>query len=577
MDNTAKKTACRSELAEKTGFDIPVAFAEKGEAGKTAGQGGVGTGAESSWLGKRIAAYARVSTLAQEKEETVQSQLDAIRVFARGRGVGISGDDEFLDEGYSGSGIIRPGLDRLRDGVASGDYEIVLVYDPDRLARNYVYQMIVLEEFEKHGCELVFVRRPIGQSPDERLLLQMQGVISEYERAKIHERTRRGRLHKMKCGVLVTGRKTFGYRYVPRHGDIPARYERVEGEAGYVRDIFKWYTGERISMRQIAARLNSAGVSTVRGLRWRSSSIHYMLRNTMYTGTGHGHKVECVLPAEKPLETIYRKYAKTGKKARPKDEWLPFSCPAIIDDEMFELAQQRLEHNRNMSSRRTVGEYLLRGIVSCPHCGKNMKSEGRSMKYICKNTRKSSAADMGMDVCGNNSRFPVDKLDELVWKEVVKILKKPANLRDSFRSLGGEIHPQASGSIGTLEEKKKKAEESMRRINALFIRGILSEEEHARQHGVFKDKLHQTLLHLDKLKDDRMEKEEVELMLGNFNRFSNSVKSQIGNADFSERRSIVEQMVKKVFIGKKDVTIEFATPLLKCSLRPVNHRRLTAI
>lgn len=572
MERKIKKTSAGSKLEPEAGFDIPLSFGEESEGIKTGGQERRGKTAESSWSGKRIAAYARVSTTAQEKEETVQSQLEAINAFAAGRGGSISEKDVFMDEGYSGGGIIRPGLDRLRDGIASGGYDIVLIYDPDRLARNYVYQMIILEEFEKYGCELVFVRRPIGQSPDERLLLQMQGVISEYERAKIHERTRRGRLYKMRNGVLVTGRKTFGYRYVSKHGDIPAHYEIMEEEAECARNIFRWYTGESISLRQIAARLNSSCVFTVRGLRWRSSSIQHLIKNTMYIGTGHGHKMECVLPAEKPMEPVYRKYAKTGRRPRPREEWIPFSCPAIVDEEIFDLAQQRLEHNRIMSSRRTRKEYLLRGIVSCPSCRKSMSAEGRSMKYICQNTRRANALDMGIPACGNDSRFPVDKLDDLVWKELVKVLKKPFNLKDSFRRLGGSVHPKASGSLGSLEEKKNKTEERMKRTNSLFIRGILGEKDHASQYGVFKDKLHQIVLQMDKLKEDRLEKEDIELMLGNFNRFSNSVKSQLENADFPERRSIVEQMVKKVFISKKDVSIEFATPLTKCSLRPTNIR-----
>ena len=145
----------------------------------------------------RIALYARVSTQMQEKEETVSSQIDELARYAQLQGLSIPDELRFVDEGYSGSTLARPALDALRDKVAEGLVDAVLVHDPDRLARDYVYQMLLVEEVERHGCRFHFVRRPIGTTPDEKLLLQMQGVIAEYERAKIRERTRRGKMHRM--------------------------------------------------------------------------------------------------------------------------------------------------------------------------------------------------------------------------------------------------------------------------------------------------------------------------------------------------------------------------------------------
>ena len=168
------------------------------------------------------ALYARVSTQAQENENTVYSQLDELKKYADAHELVYSESDCFIDEGFSGGSLVRPSLDKLRDAVIEGAYEKLLVFDPDRLARNYVYQMLLLEEFETGGCTVDFIRNPIKGTPDGQLLQQLQGMIAEYERAKILERTRRGKLHRMRNGEIVNGRKIFGYEYIKKTLDLPA-------------------------------------------------------------------------------------------------------------------------------------------------------------------------------------------------------------------------------------------------------------------------------------------------------------------------------------------------------------------
>jgi len=568
-----KKIESGSQLGYQSGCSISstVKRGSPANTGTKAGRENSTTPPARFGKNSRIAVYARVSTQNQEKENTVQSQLHSVREYALAEGGRIFEHNFFIDEGYSGSNLVRPGLDRLRDKVTAEEYDFVLVHDPDRLARNYVYQMLLLEEFEKSGSEIIFIRRPIGKTPDEQLLLQMQGVIAEYERMKICERTRRGRMHRMRNGELVTGRHTYGYKYISKTSDTPACYEIISEEAEVVRNIFKWYTTEKISIRQVAERLNSAGISSARGKKWRHSSIHNLLKNSMYAGTGYGHKVESVLPRERPLDAVYRKYQKTGKKPRPRDEWIPFSCPSIIDEETFELAMERLEHNKKVAARRTQKEYLLRGLIICSSCGRHMHAEGRTMKYICPYTNKQTAADLGVPICDNRTRFPVDELDTFVWEEIVKMLKKPTHLKKSYKRFSGNIVPKASGGHDALENKKAKLNEQIKRVNSLFIRGMIENTEHAEKHKMLKNKIHQIQLQLDKTHNDKFEEREIEQILSSFNRFSNIIKTKLNSTDFSTKRTIIEQLVKQVSISKKSVTIEYAAPLTKCSLRPTNH------
>jgi site-specific DNA recombinase len=167
---------------------------------------------------KRTALYARVSGDQQEREETIDSQLAQLRQLASDKQLNVLERHVYLDDGYSGDLLARPSLDRLRDDVRDGLVDTVLVHCPDRLARRYAYQVVVIEELQRYGCEVDFVNREIANTPEDQMLLAMQGVIAEYERAKIMERTRRGRMHKLRTGVLILPHPPFGYRWVPRQG-----------------------------------------------------------------------------------------------------------------------------------------------------------------------------------------------------------------------------------------------------------------------------------------------------------------------------------------------------------------------
>jgi site-specific DNA recombinase len=149
---------------------------------------------------KQIALYARVSSDRQVEEGTIESQLASLHAYGDEHGFTVDTDLIFTDDGFSGATLARPALDALRDQAVSGAIDEVLVLSPDRLARNHAHQLVLIEEFKRLGVEMVFVNRPIAHSPEDQLLLQMQGVIAEFERETILERSRRGKLHKAKPG-----------------------------------------------------------------------------------------------------------------------------------------------------------------------------------------------------------------------------------------------------------------------------------------------------------------------------------------------------------------------------------------
>ena len=194
----------------------------------------------------------------------------------------------FVDDGYTGDILARPGLERLRDQAAAGVIDRLYVLDPDRFSRKYAYQVLILEELTRCGVEVVFLRNPLGHGPEENLLLQVQGMIAEYERAKIMERCRRGKQYAARHGsVNVLSGAPYGYRYVGKHeGDGEARYQVVAEEARVVRKIFEWVGQERCSIGEVCRRLRRDGVPTRTGKpAWDRSVIWLMLKNPAYKGT----------------------------------------------------------------------------------------------------------------------------------------------------------------------------------------------------------------------------------------------------------------------------------------------------
>src|SRR5512133_678010 len=209
--------------------------------------------------GRVAAIYARVSSERQRQDETIQSQTVGLRELADARGLLVAEDLVFEDEGFSGATLRRPALERLRDRAVEGCFEVVLCHAPDRLARRYAYQVLLLEEFQRAGVEVVFAKEPErGDSPEDELLRQFQGMIAEYERAQIAERCRRGKLHRARAGaVAVLANAPYGYRYVKKSEHVEAFYEIDELEALVVREVFRRYAEDGESIGRIARSLAS--------------------------------------------------------------------------------------------------------------------------------------------------------------------------------------------------------------------------------------------------------------------------------------------------------------------------------
>src|SRR6266513_6321450 len=228
---------------------------------------------------RAAAIYARVSSEQQKEENTIASQTAALIDVAREQGYSVPDDWVIEDAGFSGASLLRPGLERLRDLAAEGHIQAVLIHSPDRLSRKYAYQVLLTEEFARHGTETIFLKAPHSGTPEDQLMLQFQGMIAEYERAQILERSRRGKRHRAHAGeISVLSNAPYGYRYIRKTDEAPAAFIVHEAEARVVQRVYEMYTVEGLSIGEITRRLNAEGVPARRASRWERSVVWGVLR-----------------------------------------------------------------------------------------------------------------------------------------------------------------------------------------------------------------------------------------------------------------------------------------------------------
>lgn len=327
-------------------------------------------------MSERAAIYARVSTARQEQDQTIAAQLAILDHTATEFGLVIDPQRRYVDDGISGSRLDRPALDALRDAAADGLLDIVLVVAPDRLSRNFVHQQIVLEELQRRGVRVHFVDHPVGVQPEDRLLVQMQGAIAEYERTKILERTRRGRLHKVRAGqVLPFTIPPYGYA-IERTAERPRGVVVIEEvEAMQVRAMCRWVLDEGLSARAVARRLNAQGVPPRHAKYWTGSSVHAVLTNSAHAGSAVFGRREPAEPRRPRHPGAYRKNARSSCRVRPEAQWMTVSIPAIIDVETHRAVRARLVRNGLFAPRNVRHPYLLQSLVVCGDCGRRMSGQ----------------------------------------------------------------------------------------------------------------------------------------------------------------------------------------------------------
>ena len=304
--------------------------------------------------------------------------------------------------------------------------------------------MLLIEELGRHGVETRFLNAPSSATAEDQLLVQFQGMIAEYERAQILERSRRGKRHRARTGeISVMGGAPYGYHYLRKRDDAPASYVVVEAEARVVRDIYDHYTVTGWSIEGICRWLNEQGVATRKaGARWGPSTVRQMLRNPAYRGTacfGKTRIVRGVARQKRVTRTLRMGGAvprrDSAPRERPREEWIEIPVPAIVDEPTFARAQELLHENKVHARRRTIEPSLVQGLVSCRKCGYSFsristRSTARRIQYY-----RCIGSDRWRHLAGPRcDARPVrqDLLDEVVWTEVLRLLEEPALIQQEL-------------------------------------------------------------------------------------------------------------------------------------------------
>src|ERR1700741_3619682 len=383
---------------------------------------------------RMAAIYARVSSEQQREEHTIASQTASLIEFAKSHDLEVPGEWVLEDEGYSGATLERPGLERVRDLAAEGQIQVVLAYSPDRLSRKYAYQILMIEEFARHGVETLFVKSPQGDSAEDQLLVQFQGMIAEYERAQILERSRRGKRHRAQAGeVSVMSGAPYGYRYIRKTQDTPAAYIVDEAEAGVVRRVYQMYTIEGLSIGEITRRLNTEGVPARKAGRGGRPVGVGVGGTPAYCGvacfgkTRISARTRVMRPQRRRGTTTP---STTAGHQRPREEWIEIPVPALVTEESFARAQELLYHNKVRSRRRTIAPSVVQGLVGCAKCGyafsrTSTQTSARKIHYY-KCIGSDSWRKLGGPVCDNGRFIRQELLDQIVWAEVVRLARRPS-------------------------------------------------------------------------------------------------------------------------------------------------------
>ena len=341
---------------------------------------------------RRAALYARVSTRRQEQEATIESQLDRLTSYTRQHEYELPAELQFIDQAVSGKQLARPGLDRLRDAAAAGAFTTLLCLSPDRLARNLGAQQVVLDELRRAAVTVIFLDQPsLGDSPQAKLLLDMQGAFAEYERVLISDRMRRGRLYRLRQGHTAPYPAPYGYRYQPAQDQTAATWLTEAAEATVVEQAFVWYTQDGLSLGALAQHLNVRQVPGPDGATWHASTLGRLLRQPAYRGVAYYNRRQTDTSGLGERRRQGQGRLRFPRYTpRPAAEWIPCRVPALVSDEVWQAAQERLAMQSRFAPRNSQHTYLLRGLLVCSVCGHTL--QGRTQRGIGYYTCTSGAA-----------------------------------------------------------------------------------------------------------------------------------------------------------------------------------------
>jgi len=516
----------------------------------------------------RTASYLRVSSQRQADEHTVDSQRADVHCRASRDNVPIDTAFEYIDEGYSGSQLLRPALERLRDHVAASMIDRLYIHSPDRLARKLAHQAILLEEMDKHDCEVVFLNQDgLPDSPETKMLIQMQGMFAEYEREKILERTRRGRRHSAAQGnVSVLGRAPYGYRYISKHASKgAARWEIEPEESKAVQLMFKLVGQQGCSLAAVCRELKRRGIRTKNGKHdWDRSTVRGILINPAYCGEAQYGKQRLV-----PRKTAKR--AKRGDPVVPRlakvavatssAEQIMIPVPGLVSKSLLEEVRRRMEENGKRQRQRQNGpKHLLSGLLICGKCGSAYCHQGGSRYhyYRCIGTDKHRRA--GKTICDNRS-LRGKELESLVWSDVCDLLRDPHRMQVELHRQQSDVHVrQTPKAISTQQSQVDDLRARLDRLIDAYTQGLVEAQEFESRIGRLRAQHDREVAALASLRGERQAGTDPASAAESLSVFAAHIEHRLETASTALKRELMVVLIDRIEICAEEIRIVYKVP-----------------
>lgn len=526
---------------------------------------------------KKAVLYARVSSDQQKKEGTIESQILELK-----KQVVDSGDvlvKEYIDDGYSGARLDRPGMDLLRNDLKTNLFDTIYVLNTDRIAREVTYQTIIIAEILKNKKQVIINGKDYIHNPENKFTLTVLGAVAELERTKIVERATRGKQMKIAQGQLIgCGSRIFGYDFHVKTPTSAPYYTINEAQSKIVKFVFDSYINKEIGISRISKILEEQGALTKSGKTiWRVSLLKAMVKNEMYTGIRYFNMMKRIREYANPIHGI--KFTTSKNVPRDRSEWIGIKVPVIIERELFDKVQAKLEYNKKKYRNPKVVQ-LLSCMVTCGYCKHSMFVTRKYYKdrrkvvptlhyiaaYRCnyRDRMRAHIKNVPLIRC-IAPQIKAEVLENKVLEMIDKILTDETKIRDHIEFFDKKVKTNQL----KIEEKLKHIDEKIEKINLhkrhildLYAVQELDKETYMSKNTEFDININRLKLEKSELLKKIPLLHKTEIVDISIKDFCNKAKARFEQSvDIETKRKFFSEFIESIIYNKQKVQITGSIPV----------------
>lgn len=509
----------------------------------------------------RIAVGGRTSTERQKDEQTIGVQKGLIETWAEENEAEIV--DYYLDDGWSGELLARPELDRLRDDANKDLWDAVVWVDRDRVARKLSYQELIIDELREKRKDVIFLTEPLAIDPEGRILQQIKGVFAEYEKIKIAERMRRGKIRKARDKKLIGHHAPYGYKYILKTQEREGYFEIIESEAEIVRMVFHWVADEGFSIYRVVQELYKRGIAPPKKKKehWTKSSVNRMLNRKDYIGISYYNRNEAVVPRNPIKIEKYKRVKKSSRRVRPEEDWFEIPVPRIIDDELFYRAKQRMKENFLYGKRNKKYEYLLTGKVMCA-CGAKRVGDGDKDHHYY----RCAARIYNFPIEGEKCEFEgvnAEILDAMTLNKVLELLAQKTLIKsqaERWSEKQVETTDNSQEKLKRLENTLETLTDEEKRYTRAYGAKLMSFEQYRQEMQEVKAKRESIELEVNSFNERRPD---TEINLDNFEDICDTLFYSLKHSLPERKKELLRELIVSIYIKeRRNALVNGRIPLL---------------